>query len=1388
MQSTAMESSVIEDLLRKHCYETARRRCAEHQAQDPAIALLHVVALQKLGDPVAALACLDGIEPATQEQALDKSLLRVDLLHLQRGREAFIRGPEHRAGWDYEEYQLHYRDLALKALAEVDEQALDEQRRQYRDVIASRLGCDPLVAKKVAKKGEAGKEQQLVLPPEHGPHTLQVQLIDAEGAVVADAPLQIGIWLDDHFEPQIELGAMHIRVPTPACRLWRAHSDKNGCVDISDLPAGRLWMAVELDDALAPEGLRFVLHDIHFPEQAPERLLVDIDAARLGSAAGANAKAVAGVWNVYNPSDYDYAFQAVHVQVPLGFTDAHELYWEDAPEQPLTHQLINDQLLVMAAAPAQSRRRLLMRPATAATTTTPMSIEEKDGFLIVDTGVAGFRIPAVSAAVDAPPIDAVRQAGGAWRGQGRLLLSAGQEMCERIVTIREHGPLATVITIRYRSVSGRDYAWELTAHQDQAYVLVTETSQADAGVRFDFTMQDFIGGRGFLAKGAEGNVPLWSDLNAEDRELARMQESVAWMAGNVGFGYGMCDARLEHADYVGVFTRLRGDWDDQDFALIAQGPGKGRHEWDWPFPEMVGSTISMITAATTAAGDCGFNFRSFNGTRHWGIMVGDFANNDGPERQLWQIQQQCSSARLEDLITWQLDLNISVEHPRLLCQRDELPALRRKMQQSAYQEQWQGVRREAQQKRRCSAELVAVLERDAYPLWQRKMQLLRHLPTRVHMSILGRQWGDMYSPVGGRDITDHAEQFDLLAGCKAFTPEQERESRRHLLIIGQRFMDPDFMNWRYGGRNANFEADRVDIVGSIGLCLRGHPLADAMLEHVIERMDCALDAYCTPGSGKWYENPACYYVHAMTCRLHIAALLQRHGLWKVEQAPLLNDLLRWAALLVTPAYPQNHDLMRDGCSLEEWRQQPMGRWIPPVGDHAGLGREIPECHVSMAAAFDASDPALAATLRWLYQDGAKSQHAHSQNHLLFTGDDPSLLIPQEAPTLVSRRLEGFGAVMRHRFGDREDEGYVLFKQGPGGYRYHRSEGSLIYFEHGVPLLFDGGEAGETWRHTTLSRGDTHMPLAAGHVERWHSASSVDFAQGVHPLFIEPGEAVYLSDNCHHDLVQEAERRFNEAQPVDHRSCCYVKGDYVIVHDALNLPAANTEPIYFHMQTVADACTLESRGDWRLKGRFGIDVQILVPDQDYEDWSDQRMAHLYYKREAEDSFAMQHLQLQFDQPKGCLGVVRALAPGAAPLQAQVLNGHIREPLLRVRNYGINNDICDLHLFALTAQSGQCAELNYTGRYFSVLVRADRLDLQLHDAEVLACGSFALRSLNGEAAEISINRHSGSFTASATHACLDGMDLVFAGELRGQLSMDCLAQVESLCQSLLHAGTI
>ena len=106
---------------------------------------------------------------------------------------------------------------------------------------------------------------------------------------------------------------------------------------------------------------------------------------------------------------------------------------------------------------------------------------------------------------------------------------------------------------------------------------------------------------------------------------------------------------------------------------------------------------------------------------------------------------------------------------------------------------------------------------DPLVAWRKKRELVGLAPIRSKMTLLGRDFSDMYSPVGARPITQWAEEYDLIAASGVFTPDEEREVRAFLMLMGHLYLTPDLMNWKNGSRNANFEADRVDVVGAVGL-------------------------------------------------------------------------------------------------------------------------------------------------------------------------------------------------------------------------------------------------------------------------------------------------------------------------------------------------------------------------------------------------------------------------------------------------------------------------------------------------------------------------------------------------------------------------------------------
>jgi hypothetical protein len=369
----------------------------------------------------------------------------------------------------------------------------------------------------------------------------------------------------------------------------------------------------------------------------------------------------------------------------------------------------------------------------------------------------------------------------------------------------------------------------------------------------------------------------------------------------------------------------------------------------------------------------------------------------------------------------------------------------------------------------------------------------------------------------------------------------------------------------------------------------------------------------------------------------------------------------------------------------------------------------------MGKVYERRDPQFAEFLRWAYQEGGSHGGHFSKFSLFFTTMEERDLSPATAQTLASRRLEGFGAIFRGRLGT-PDEFYLLFKQGPGGYRYHRTEGSFLLMAHGRPLVWDGGEAGETWRHSTLSFHDTHMPLAPGHVEQFQSLASVDFVEGVHPKALDPSDPVFLSDVCEHTLVDVAWQRFREPNPADVRTVLWVKDEYVVVSDDLRLKPATAT--HWHLQAVSDAHTGSARdpAGVRFRGRFGVDLQVLLPG--LPPGAEETVAQvptLEYGREPDTCFSMRHLQLSMSGPKRLDAVLRPLAPGRTPLRATAFDGGVH-----VQGDGID----DVLFLSRESRETQRNGIRFAGRYGAVLRRPGRTTLVLLDGADVAVGAHRL----------------------------------------------------------------
>jgi len=1343
----------IDATLAEKRFETARR-IGQQRLQDPAQVTVENVfglhdALVLLADFHSARELLEAYEAQFPEERFRFGLKLASDFRTLTIDGHYRLSAENRQGYTIDEYVEKYRRLAAEKFAELDQLARTPEE------IAE------LNAIKEGAKSEDSVEIVAARPP--GKAKLRGRIVHEDGSPAAHATVTLGLrTLLRHVDPwTYYTHHMHYVPQLGPVEKMTALTDATGHFEFSAVPPEvHDYLAVTLDPEIWPVPTRFLLRSLEVPETGS----VDLGEIRITEWQSAPTQPVApshpsqletagAVWNkltewpLHNPFYYGFRRQLLRFPLPAGANPAAQFRVAIEPGQSETGQVSGNELVFLTDLPARTDRSLgLFTAEKAATLSSPLQlIEESPTVWRIDTGAASFRIAGNGNDRTLAPILALKGADQVWRGKGRLVFANGETVECQSSRILEQGPVFIRILIEFSLSGGKRYSLELTAIAGEPYLLAHECSDEIAGAAFEFSLREFSGGRGYLHWNGENGGWHWATLAASDEVIARLPESIPWWIPPQGFGYAMTPDGLDETDYLAVFSLRRGDWIDRKFERIANGPvdrdGRENREMDWPYPEMVGSSISVITAHTDTSGDVFFRFGMFDGERSWGLLASTLDQNDGPYKDLAAIQHANSSPRLQDFKDWHLDEPDQVVRPHVVLQRDNLLELRKKSRSPRFARLWEKLHHP---KATGPAQgLVFAIEGDPAIAWRKRTELLAIAEIRARMTLLGRDWSDIYSPVGGRAITPWAEEYDLIAASGVFSPEEERQLRAFFILMGHMFMETDFMNWKFNGRNANFEADRVDIVAAIGLVFDGHPSAEKFLEHVIERTHKSLTVYCTPGSGKWYENPACYYLHASKCRMNLVYHLANHGRLDITQIPRLKEFLSWSLVLLTPEQPVSYAVMRDGGEAAYDSTEKI-RKVPPVGDHAGVGRWLPEHYFFIGKLFMKKDPefgqrlldayflsnADAKRLRANYsypvtQEGEQLVNEASQSSnfgnlaLLFTSIEESDIPAEPAIEPVSRRLEGFGAVLRNRINTPQED-YVLIKQGPGGYRYQRTEGSFIFFADGKPLVYEGGEAGETWRHSTLSFHDVRMPMSAGRVERFFSHPSFQFVQGIHPEIIGPGKPVFLSDSCEHELVEECYRRYEKPNPAVVRAFAYVGSDYLVIHDTLDIDPSI--PSHWHLQVAGEKPT-GSGGNFEFKGRFGVDLQVLLPGQTFADEMTEYVPLLEYRCAPEDRFGLQHLQLRSTTAKNYLAVLRPLA---AANSTRVTAEALRDSVSLMGTKVTAEGIADYLFFNRAGTEFGNPEIQFRGSYGASIQRPDRTTLWLGAPGEISRNGLRLRS--------------------------------------------------------------
>jgi len=263
-------------------------------------------------------------------------------------------------------------------------------------------------------------------------------------------------------------------------------------------------------------------------------------------------------------------------------------------------------------------------------------------------------------------------------------------------------------------------------------------------------------------------------------------------------------------------------------------------------------------------------------------------------------------------------------------------------------------------------------------------------------------------PLRGRPVARRLLDFN----ARTLELAQVARTRREMSFLASVLTDGDY--WQYAwnqGRTsylANFGSDLYLAVGLMALVLPDHPNSKQWLQYTLGELEKEFTYYISP-DGVGEENIANYYLWTWRQLTVLLGALQHNGIFDAAKHPRYQAACRFWIDVLTP--PQAK--LAAYAAAEPVKPEERLRRIPPFGDH-GFSDNVCLEHGGQTGILRDADPQLAGESAWAWREacGAKpATHLGAIPHVLLA--DPT--VAPRVPALASRRLRGFGAVLRNHF-------------------------------------------------------------------------------------------------------------------------------------------------------------------------------------------------------------------------------------------------------------------------------------------------------------------------------------------------------------------------------------
>jgi len=392
---------------------------------------------------------------------------------------------------------------------------------------------------------------------------------------------------------------------------------------------------------------------------------------------------------------------------------------------------------------------------------------------------------------------------------------------------------------------------------------------------------------------------------------------------------------------------------------------------------------------------------------------------------------------LENTLRRQCDWTPADTHPHLLLQSQDVPQLRKQVQN------WPWLRETLQVHKDDPNGFdpagVYLLTGDETYAEIAKNEIAEWLRTRILLLTgFGYSLHELVCIRLSRPIRLVALDFDLIADSLSVSSQEKTDILRQFAFIAHCMADPDYWPPESAGfskGNRNFHSDHFSALGTLACLLKGHPDADAWAAYAETELDKELDYAVYPG-GAWIEAPN-YQAYSMNYLILLFTALKNSGYRDFSTDSRFLSTMDFLAAIQTPLDIRSniHMLPTVGdTAANYWTQsfQNIFAWA------ANLARENPAFSARMMRAWNrAGEPVI---------NAGGELNSTFKTLALIDRDLPAA--PDDPPE--SKQFPEFGACMR------SETGYLLLKAGKAAMHYDHDEGSLIWYEKGVPILADIG--------------------------------------------------------------------------------------------------------------------------------------------------------------------------------------------------------------------------------------------------------------------------------------------------------------------------------------------